>query len=70
MEYLIGGDVKSLLAICGYFDEEMAVMYTAEVTLALEYLHQHGIVHRFVLFINDGGSEEQKCERAREKCFI
>ncbi|XP_041367481.1 serine/threonine-protein kinase greatwall-like [Gigantopelta aegis] len=46
MEYLIGGDVKSLLAICGYFDEEMAVMYTAEVTLALEYLHRHGIVHR------------------------
>jgi serine/threonine-protein kinase greatwall len=50
MDYLIGGDVKSLLAVYGYFDEDMAVLYTAEVALALEYLHSHGIVHRFVCF--------------------
>ncbi|XP_066300252.1 serine/threonine-protein kinase greatwall-like [Branchiostoma lanceolatum] len=46
MEYLIGGDVKSLLHIYGYFDEDMAIMYTAEVILALKYLHSHGIIHR------------------------
>ena len=46
MEYLIGGDLKSLLSICGYFDENMAVFYAAEITLALEYLHAHGIIHR------------------------
>ncbi|XP_030848671.1 serine/threonine-protein kinase greatwall-like [Strongylocentrotus purpuratus] len=46
MEYLIGGDVKSLLHVCGYFDERTALMYTAEVVLALEYLHKHGIIHR------------------------
>nr|XP_045005000.1 serine/threonine-protein kinase greatwall [Jaculus jaculus] len=46
MEYLIGGDVKSLLHIYGYFDEEMAVKYTSEVALALDYLHRHGIIHR------------------------
>ena len=46
MEYLIGGDVKSLLTVCGFFDEPMAVMYVAEVTLALEYLHNQGIIHR------------------------
>ncbi|KAM4687422.1 serine/threonine-protein kinase greatwall isoform 2-T2 [Discoglossus pictus] len=46
MEYLIGGDVKSLLHIYGYFDEEMAVKYTCEVALALDYLHRHGIIHR------------------------
>ncbi|KAI8781292.1 serine/threonine-protein kinase greatwall [Biomphalaria glabrata] len=46
MEYLIGGDVKSLLIMCGYFNEEMSCMYAAEVTLALEYLHKRGIVHR------------------------
>ncbi|KAL3864979.1 hypothetical protein ACJMK2_006618 [Sinanodonta woodiana] len=46
MEYLIGGDVKSLLGVCGYFDEDLAIFYTAEVTLALEYLHSKGIVHR------------------------
>ncbi|XP_027953079.1 serine/threonine-protein kinase greatwall-like, partial [Eumetopias jubatus] len=45
MEYLIGGDVKSLLHIYGYFDEEMAVKYISEVALALDYLHRHGIIH-------------------------
>ncbi|XP_071796100.1 serine/threonine-protein kinase greatwall-like [Asterias amurensis] len=46
MEYMIGGDLKSLLHVCGYFDEDTAVMYTAEIILALEYLHSHGIIHR------------------------
>ncbi|XP_027514544.1 serine/threonine-protein kinase greatwall isoform X2 [Corapipo altera] len=46
MEYLIGGDVKSLLHIYGYFDEEMAVKYISEAALALDYLHRHGIIHR------------------------
>ncbi|BES90900.1 Protein tyrosine kinase [Nesidiocoris tenuis] len=46
MEYLIGGDLKSLLSIYGFFEEKMAVFYIAEVTLALEYLHRHEIVHR------------------------
>ncbi|XP_061443550.1 serine/threonine-protein kinase greatwall [Rhineura floridana] len=46
MEYLIGGDVKSLLHIYGYFDEEMAVKYISEGALALDYLHRHGIIHR------------------------
>nr|XP_033787310.1 serine/threonine-protein kinase greatwall isoform X2 [Geotrypetes seraphini] len=46
MEYLIGGDVKSLLHIYGYFDEEMAMKYISEVALALDYLHRHRIIHR------------------------
>ncbi|XP_048367876.1 serine/threonine-protein kinase greatwall [Sphaerodactylus townsendi] len=46
MEYLIGGDVKSLLQIYGYFDEEMAVKYISEAAQALDYLHRHGIIHR------------------------
>ncbi|KAM9230025.1 serine/threonine-protein kinase greatwall isoform 2-T2 [Dugong dugon] len=46
MEYLIGGDAKSLLHMYGYFDEEMAVKYISEVALALDYLHRHGIIHR------------------------
>ncbi|XP_041466630.1 serine/threonine-protein kinase greatwall-like [Lytechinus variegatus] len=59
MEYLIGGDVKSLLHVCGYFDERTALMYTAEVVLALEYLHKHNIIHRDLkpdnmLISNDG----------------
>ena len=46
LKALYTGDVKSLLSIAGFFDEPMAIMYTAEVTLALEYLHAKGIIHR------------------------
>ena len=53
MEYVIGGDVKSLLSVAGYFEEPLAVLYAAEVTVALEYLHQHGIIHRCFLYYND-----------------
>lgn len=41
MEYLVGGDLKSLLGVYGYFEESWAVFYSAEVTLALEYLHRY-----------------------------
>jgi len=47
MEYLIGGDVKSLLHIYGYFDEDMSLKYISEVSLALDYLHRHSIIHRY-----------------------
>ena len=46
MEYMIGGDLASLLQVCGYFEEDSAVVYLAEIVQALEYLHLHGIVHR------------------------
>ncbi|GBP39792.1 hypothetical protein EVAR_88292_1 [Eumeta japonica] len=46
MEYMVGGDLKSLLGVYGFLEESMAVFYVAEVTLALEYLHKHNIVHR------------------------
>ncbi|KAJ3333589.1 hypothetical protein HDU76_006330 [Blyttiomyces sp. JEL0837] len=46
MEYLIGGDLSTLLSAFGTFDEDMTRMYVAEVVLALEYLHANGITHR------------------------
>ncbi|XP_034237228.1 serine/threonine-protein kinase greatwall [Thrips palmi] len=46
MEYMVGGDLKSLLSVYGYFEEPMAVFYISEVVLALQYLHSHGIIHR------------------------
>ncbi|XP_551171.5 serine/threonine-protein kinase greatwall [Anopheles gambiae] len=46
MEYMVGGDLKSLLAMYGFFDEHTARFYAAEICLALQYLHGHGIVHR------------------------
>ena len=46
MEYMIGGDLKSLLHNMFYFDQKMAIFYLSEIALALDYLHQHGIIHR------------------------
>ncbi|XP_071454278.1 serine/threonine-protein kinase greatwall isoform X2 [Hetaerina americana] len=46
MEYMVGGDLKSLLSNSGFFEESVATFYIAEVVLALEYLHRHGIIHR------------------------
>ena len=46
MEYMVGGDLKSLLAMYGFFEEFAARFYTAEICLALQYLHGQGIVHR------------------------
>jgi serine/threonine protein kinase len=59
MEYLIGGDLASLLRALHYFDVQMARRYAAEIVLALEYLHSIGIVHRDLkpdnILINDDG---------------
>ncbi len=41
MEYINGGDLKSILKDRGYFDEQMATFYVTEVALALEYLHMY-----------------------------
>ena len=46
MLHITGGDLKSLLQIYGFFDEKMAKFYTAEIALALSYLHKHSIIHR------------------------
>lgn len=44
MEYMVGGDVKSLLSAMGYFSEDVATFYIAEVALALQYLHRYIIL--------------------------
>ena len=46
MEYMIGGDLKSLLYKMDFFEEKMAIFYSSEIALALNYLHNHGIIHR------------------------
>jgi serine/threonine protein kinase len=46
MEYLNGGDLFSLLKTFGYFQVDLVRQYTAEILMALEYLHSKKIVHR------------------------
>jgi len=46
MEYMVGGDLKSLLASFGFFDLKTASFYVAEMALALDFIHRKGIIHR------------------------
>ena len=46
MEYMAGGNMKSLCKRTGRFRGETAQFYAAELTLAVEFLHQRGIIHR------------------------
>jgi novel protein kinase C epsilon type len=46
MEYMSGGNLWEQLYEVEVFREERAKFYAAEITLAVEFLHQHGILHR------------------------
>lgn len=46
MEYLVGGDLSTLLQAHGVLPEDWAQWYLAEAAAALEYLHRNGIIHR------------------------
>jgi serine/threonine-protein kinase RIM15 len=53
MEYLNGGDCAALIKSLGSLPEEWTKNYIAEVVLGLDYLHQRGVVHRFVALYSD-----------------
>ena len=46
MEYMVGGDLSSLLENVGVLSEEVVKIYLAEIILALEYIHKIGIIHK------------------------
>jgi len=52
LEMCPGGDLKSHLSRCGRFPPDVAAFTTAQVLLALDYLHSHNVVHRDVKLEN------------------
>ena len=46
MEYMSGGDLKKQLDEVEFFSEKRAKFYTAEITLAIQFLHQHEILQQ------------------------
>lgn len=48
MEYLPGGDMMTLLMRKDTLTEEEARFYVAETVLAIESIHKHNYIHRFV----------------------
>ena len=46
MEYMLGGDLGSVLEKYGRFDEAIAKFYLAEIILAVKHLHSKNIIHR------------------------
>mmetsp|Transcript_65097 Transcript_65097/g.74804 ORF Transcript_65097/g.74804 Transcript_65097/m.74804 type:complete len:554 (+) Transcript_65097:222-1883(+) len=46
LEYLPGGSLKSVLDTYGPLIEKVARNYTEQILEGLEYLHQHGVIHR------------------------
>jgi serine/threonine protein kinase len=58
MEYLPGGDMMTLLMRKDTLTEDEARFYVGETVLAIEAIHKHNYIHRYV----------NKCKRVQCGC--
>lgn len=62
LEYVDGGSLASIVRKCGCMPESLVAIYMDQVLQGLQYLHEHGVIHRDIKGGNILLSKEGVCK--------